>query len=203
MKKPNILKPRKNAALQFKRHRKDLLDKYGNVPFDARTSVHTVCSSTGLYGLGEMRYQLTPAHTDLVDAFEKIAEAMKIVHVDPKRWKYLKPGRIDSMQLDTWYSRSCTVSFRHRIDDGIIRVAFSQEHLELSIPHPRLWRESGLRWLASYTYCCTRNFENPTPWLGPSCGCERRIYLTALAEVRRRAAARSITTNTHTFCSHD
>lgn len=203
MRKPNILKLRKNAGLQFKRDQQGLLDNRGNVPFDAKTSVRTVCSSSGLYELAGMRFQMTPVDLDHIDAFKKRIEAMSIVHVGRKLWKYIRPGCIDSMQLDTWYSRSCTVSFRHRIDDGIIRATISQEHLELSIPHPKFWRESGLRWLAFYTYCCMRNAENPTPWLGPSCGCEKRNYLTALADARRRAATRTITTNTRIFCSHD
>jgi hypothetical protein len=196
-------KPKKRHASQFGQLQQCLLDASGYVPLNVKNDVRVLRGSNGRYTLAGMSFELSPTPKDLDAAFEIVADAMRLLHIERNRWKYLKPGCIEQLQLDIWKCASCVVSFRRQIDDGTIRAAYAQGRLELSIPHPELWRHCGLSWLAHYTYCCARNIENPTPWLGPSCGCEKRKLLSALSEARRRAVARSITTNTHTFCSHD
>lgn len=178
--------PRENKSIRNSHHVRipayglntsqlDLFDRFGhgrlNVVNKSRVLQRRELTSTlRIYG---MTFELRPKPKNCQVALEITLDAIRVLHLARKEWVYSSPGHILPIQLETRKCLSCTVTFRTSIDDKIIRSSYthSSDHLELSIPSPKLWQTSGLNWLNRYVRCCDKNAENPRPWLMQECDC--------------------------------
>lgn len=110
--------------------------------------------------------------------FEKL-ETLKIVLDALSELRRITPAKLRRVQagtakqkLEPWYAEMPVFAVaRDEMDDGVINIYEAGCNLIIELPDSALWDDSGLGWLTSYLPCCSRNRDNPTPWLGPNCGC--------------------------------
>jgi len=149
-----------------------MFNEGGYLHFNADTDAHPVEGLPGGYLVGGMQLELSPPPSDSSKALVLTMDSLTRVHFARAAWRYFRRMSLKPMTLDSRKCKTCIVSFRSRIDDGVIRATYSgQDKLELSLPHMLMWKSCGLSWLGGDHDCCRRNESNPTPWLGRSCGC--------------------------------
>jgi hypothetical protein len=161
---------RKTRARFENPDQKLLFDTNGNVPYRFGYDVQAVNGKDHIFKVGEMtiNFSLTPSNAEI--AVYMVLNAIRRLHSLRHNWTR-RSGKVYGFALDS--NKRCTVTFRTEVDNGMIEAGRSRsdKNLKLSLPTPRTWTKFGLAWLDDPLYCCLRNKNNPTPWLGRSCGC--------------------------------
>lgn len=152
---------------------KVLIDAFGFPPFSFEDDVVVVNEELGRFILGKkIKIELRPVPNKQEIAIRMVIEGLIAASKSYRTWRASWP----TIGLDSWTS-PCTwfvVSARSQQDNGAVIATWSQENrtLGISLPHTTMWIGHGLAWLATYDRCCAKNEQNPTPWMGKSCGCE-------------------------------
>ena len=161
---------RKNRSCIENPHQDRLFDADGNIPYRFEYDVQAVNGQDRIFKVGEMtiNFSLTPSNAEI--AVYMVLNAIRRLHSLRHNWTR-RSGKVYGFALDS--NKRCTVTFRTEVDNGMIEAGRSRsdKNLKLSLPTPRTWTKSGLAWLGAPLHCCPRNKNNPTPWLGRSCGC--------------------------------
>jgi hypothetical protein len=151
-------------------NQESLFDEHGAVPFRPDEDAKLVPGRKFVHDIEGMHVRLLPAPRNYRNALRISIDALcKLHRTQRKPWN--SPGGMNPIQLDTW-PHSTVILIRKTRDNGTVKATYRAGRLELSLPHPLLWSESGLGWLRSYRACCERNGNNPTPWRGKACGCD-------------------------------
>ena len=152
----------------------DLFDQQGFVPFKPQTDSIPVDANAGEYKVGDMRIQLQPTPNNLDRALTLVMDCLVLISKSQDQWGILGDDDEQVISLDSWTCSKCSVTFRSNEDKGVVRAKYSRcdDHLEISLPCRKSWPENGLAWLLRLTPCCSREVNNPTPWLGKQCGCK-------------------------------
>ena len=146
-----------------------LFDASGAPPFDLNRDSISSKSEDVDFDVAGMRFRFF-CETEHKEALEIVLDGLGLAHMhEPNRLDtWLASGR--PLVLGTWEMDSFAI-VRDCLDNGVIRIYEQHGTLEISLPHPDVWSANGLQWLREFQPCCQRNRKNPTPWLGPSCGC--------------------------------
>ena len=147
-----------------------LFDTNGNVPYRFGYDVQAVNGQDDIFKIAAMTIIFSSAPPNAEKAVSKVLDAKRKLHSLRSNWTR-ESGHVYEFTLDS--NERCTVTFRTEVDNGMIEASRSRRdhHLKLSLPIPKMWKKAGLAWLDDPLNCCPRNKNNPTPWLGRSCGC--------------------------------
>lgn len=150
-----------------------LFDGNGHVPFCFATDAAIRDGVTGKVKVAGMRFLLTPAPRDLEKAVLKTISAIRQFHAHRPPSGFSASALNRSIKLTIGDGSACVVTVRKDVESTAIRVDHNsrENELALSLPPPKLWGKAGLGWLGQKKDCCERNRDNPTPWIGRSCGC--------------------------------
>jgi hypothetical protein len=161
---------RKTRARFVNPNQKSLFDTNGNVPYRFGYDVQSANGQDHFFKVGEMKINLNTAPRNAEIAVNIVLNAVQELHSLRPNWNR-RSGQVFEFALDS--NERCTVTFRTEVDNGMIEASRSRRdhHLKLSLPTPKMWKKAGLAWLDDPLNCCPRNKNNPTPWLGRSCGC--------------------------------
>lgn len=164
--------PKRKAPLVLATCQETMFNEGGYQHFNADTDANLIEGLPGGYMVVGMQLNLNPPPRNKSKALGLTVDSLTRLHFARAAWRYIHPMTLKPMTLDSWKCKTCVVTFRRGIDDGVIRATYSSpDKLELSLPHMLMWKTCGLNWLGDDHDCCRRNESNPTPWLGRSCGC--------------------------------
>ena len=149
-----------------------LFDLYGYPPLRVEEMMTASDPSYSRFALGGMKFQFHPKPQDSALAMAMTIAGLVEVYLVYNHWHYTNP----SIEIESWGlpCNAFVVSARKQRDDGKVYASFCAKSkiLEISLPHRTMWHKAGLRWLATYKYCCVRHSKNPQPWMGKACNCE-------------------------------
>ncbi|MBI5791653.1 MAG: hypothetical protein HZA63_09275 [Rhodocyclales bacterium] len=174
--RPTPIKVKRRPKAKLPRYadntQRTMFNDQGYSLFNFETDARPVAGQPAKYEVAGIQVELSPIPRNPKLAMEMVLEAVALFHFGRNRWSYSHPMAIQPISLDSWLWKVCTVAVRGRTDDGTIRAAYSRpDNLDISLPHMLMWKTCGLGWLGQDHDCCARNFNNPTPWLGRTCGC--------------------------------
>lgn len=152
----------------------NLIDEQGCVPFNLQTDAIPVDADAGKYRIGEMEIHLSPVPKNTARALTLVMDNLVLISKSRDQWGPLCDDDEQVISLDSWTCSKCSVTFGSSKESGVVRATYlrSDDHLEISLPCRKSWPENGLAWLLRGAACCSREVNNPTPWLGKQCGCK-------------------------------
>ena len=151
-----------------------LFDEQGYVPFNPQTAAIPVDADAGKYQIGEMKIHLSPVPKNTARALSLVVDNLLLLQREEKQLSGLGEAGLQVISLESWTCSRLSITVRKTIEKGVIRATYlgRENHLEISLPPRKSWAECGLAWLLRGRACCSREVNNPTPWLGKQCGCK-------------------------------
>lgn len=152
----------------------NLIDEQGCVPFNPQTDAIPVDAEAGKYRIGEMKIHLSPVPKNTASAITLVVDNLRLLEREEKQLSGLGEAGLQVISLESWTCSRLSVTVRKTTEKGVIRATYigRENHLEISLPPRKSWAECGLAWLLRGRACCSREVNNPTPWLGKQCGCK-------------------------------
>ena len=152
----------------------NLIDEQGCVPFNLQTDAIPVDADAGKYQIGEMKIHLSPVPKNTARALSLVVDNLLLLQREEKQLSGLGEAGLQVISLESWTCSRLSITVRKTIEKGVIRATYlgRENHLEISLPPRKSWAECGLAWLLRGAACCSREVNNPTPWLGKQCGCK-------------------------------
>ena len=152
----------------------DLFDQQGFVPFKPQTDAIPVDADAGKYRIGEMKIHLSPVPRNTARALSLVVDNLRLLQREEKQLTGMGEAGLKVISLESWTCSRLSVTVRKTNDKGVIGAIYlgREDHLEISLPPRKSWPENGLAWLLRGRACCSREVNNPTPWLGKQCGCK-------------------------------